>query len=73
MNKHTMSALLLAVLAGAANAAQAASAATAPVLQARVAGGARVALVGSSRMAAQWSAQRPRFRDLRPKARSNIE
>jgi hypothetical protein len=40
---------------------------------ARVAGGGEVELAASKQTAAQWSARRPQFRDLRPKTRSNLE
>lgn len=76
MKKHTLSALLLAaagalVLSGPVAAADAKTAGDAR--HARVAGGDRVALAGSRQSPEQWSAQRPKFRSLRPKARSNIE
>lgn len=51
----------------------------APALQAaeerkaRVATGAQVTLVKSAQTPAQWMAQRPKVRALRPRARSTLE
>lgn len=44
-----------------------------PGRQARVATGVKVPLVTSAKTAAQWSARRPHFRDLRPKARGTFD
>ena len=77
MKKNAMPVLLLAALgllglAAPVGAAESAGAA-APGRQARVAGGVKVPLVASAQTAAQWSAQRPKFWNLRPKVRSNVE
>ncbi len=46
---------------------------TPPARQARVATGAKVVLVDSSRSAAQWSARRPQARELRPRVRGTFD
>lgn len=58
-------ALLAALLAPAAQAAE--------TRKARVATGAEVRLVDSAQTPAQWSAQRPKVRDLRPKVRGTYD
>ena len=76
MKKHTLSAVLLAAAGALVLSGQVAAADGKPAgdaRHARVAGGERVALAVSRQSAEQWSAQRPKFRSLRPKARSNIE
>ena len=74
MKKNFLPVLLVAAwaLMTAAGGVDAANSGAAP-RQARVAGGSKVPLVSSARTAQQWSAQRPGFRNLRPKARSNVE
>ncbi len=69
------SALAMLVLGGvlmAASSAQAAAAGSAATRTARVAGGGKVSLVDSARTPAQWSAERPKVRSLRPKVRGNV-
>lgn len=80
MKKHTLITLLLTALVMAAAPGVSAADAKAPrqathqaTQQARVAGGATVPLVSSSKTPEQWSAMRPKFRELRPKTRSNTE
>ena len=41
--------------------------------QARVATGVKVPLVISAKTGAEWSAMRPHFRDLRPRARGTFD
>lgn len=73
MNKIVFPVLVLGGMVLLAPAAPAATPDNAPAPMARVAGGARVPLVGSALVPEQWSARRPKFRSLRPRARSNIE
>lgn len=62
--------LALALLAcGSATAGQAAGAAR----TARVATGAEVPLAASAQTPAQWTASRPKVRDLRPRARGTFD
>jgi hypothetical protein len=49
------------------------AAGSAQARQARVATGAKVPLVASSKTAAEWSARRPHFRELRPKPRGTFD
>jgi hypothetical protein len=62
-------AMMFCLLLGLAAAAQAAE----PSRKAVVATGAEVTLVPSARTAAQWTAQRPKVRSLRPRARGTFD
>jgi hypothetical protein len=71
-----LSAALVACISfstGSLAAATASTTAAAPAREARVATGAHVPLVPSARTAEEWSAKRPNFRALRPKARGNLD
>ena len=72
MKKILLSALLAACI-GFPVAGIAADAAAPPARSARVATGAKVPLVPSAQTPEQWSAQRPHFRDLRPKVRGSLD
>ena len=61
----------MAACIGLSSASQAAGAQ--PARAARVATGAQVPLVPSAQTPEQWSAKRPHFRDLRPKARGTLD
>lgn len=80
--KHAMLAVLMAAslalvsmtATAAPAAAPAAAASSKPATRlARVAGGGKVTLVNPRLTPAQLSALRPGFRDLRPRARGNVE
>lgn len=73
MGKHKLSALLCVALMALAGTALAAGEKASEGAYARVAGGERVPVVPSRSSPEQWSAKRPKFRSLRPKARSNVE
>ena len=61
------------LLLGALILAPVAFGATAPERNARVAGGNHVKLVASAQTPAQWTAQRPQVRELRPKVRGTYD
>jgi hypothetical protein len=67
MNNVSLAALLLI-----ASIFTAADAADAP-RKARAASGAEVTLVASARSSAQWTAQRPKVRNLRPRVRGTFD
>lgn len=72
MIRPRLSILLLACAAALPLAAESAGSGAAP-RKARVAGGNVVELVPSARPAEQWAADRPRYRDLRPRVRGNFD
>lgn len=72
MNRSVLVVLALGGVLLAESSAQAAADGSAASRTARVAGGQKVQLVDSARTPAQWSAERPKVRSLRPKVRGNV-